>query len=351
MSEYRVIEGAAHAIARAGRARRASARRLGPCSLRGLRPPGPAALRIRARGGSSPEGQRAGTQRGQNAPTPGAHAPAPTALRKAVCARLLPLPGSPLGRRPAVAFSPLRVLPCRCGCALLPSPASGGRARPRCRGRRPSSSPSRCALAAAGPLPFPPPCALGPCAPLCGSVAARCRPCAVSSPLCAAGFLRSPLLPSGSPLRFGSARRVPPWSPPFGASGPGPPRPGARRRCRRAGGFAPGRFFCSGAAPPALCLRWVGFSPCAPPPRRPPPGGSGERVACGLGAAAPAASQLPRGQPFVASCLSGAPSAVVFGFRHPRHYSAALSARKGQDKRRAALAGGLLPRSCVLRVP
>ena len=252
------------------------------------------------------------------------HAPVAALLRQAVCARLLPLPGSPLGRRPAVAFSPLRVLPCRCGCALLPSPASGGRARPRCRGRRPSSSPSRCALAAAGPLPFPPPCALGPCAPLRGSVAARCRPCAVPSPLCAAGFLRSPLLPSGSPLRFGSARRVPPWSPPRGfgapparcgsppgASGPGPPRPGLRRLCRRASA-PPRALFLLGCFAPCAVLR-RGFSPCAPPPRRPPLGGSGEREACGLGLRPP----LLRSSPGVSPSLL-----PVFPALPPLWYSA-----------------------------
>ena len=195
---------------------------------------------------------------------------------------------------------PLCLLPCcRAGVPRpLRSPGPRRRPRPRCAAPVRLMAPSSLSLlAVAGPLPFPPASSLGPCAPLCGSVAARCRPCALASPRYAAGFLWAPLLPSGSPLRFGSARRVPPWSPPRGfgapparcgsppgASGPGPPRPGAGG-ASAAVSFCPRALFCARVLRPLRFSSGGWGSPLRPSrPRRPRWGlrGSARPAAWGL---------------------------------------------------------------------
>ena len=110
-------------------------------------------------------------------------------------------------------------------------------------------------------------------------------------------------------MRFGSARRVPPWSPPSGLRARG-------LLARGLGGVAavlvalpPGSFLCSGAPLPALFafpeavgFRWV--LPRRPPPAAPRWGAPGARC-LRLGAAAPAASLLPGVGLFPSS---GAPS-------------------------------------------
>ena len=185
-------------------------------------------------------------------------------------ASLVRLPfGSPSCGRFFAPSRPAAVLRCACPARPLRAAAPGPAI----------ASPLR----VAGPLGCPPPFALGPCAPLCGSVAARCRPCAVSSPLCAAGFLWSPLLPSGSPLRFGSARRGPPSSPPSGLRARGLLARGFRRLPAAGFGSAPGSFSARVLRP--LRISSGGGSPLRPSrPRRPPWGlrGSARPVPGGL---------------------------------------------------------------------
>ena len=247
--------------------------------------------------GNPVAGQRVGTQRGRRRRSAPLRSPSRLFLRrrphtrparsralrpyaKRYVARCFPCPAP---RWVAVLRSLFRHFAC-CRPASLGSPASGGAPRPRYR-----VSPS-------------------------GRRAARLPPGSLARPVCAALRLRGLSLP---PLRFGFpsvrcglpavalaslggavALRVgspgPPVLAPFGASGPGPPRPGARRLRRRPVALPPGSLLCSGASPPALFLRRVRFSP-APPRPAAPAGGSGVRVACGLGASVPAASQLPRG--------------------------------------------------------
>ena len=213
-------------------------------------------------------------------------------LRKNVCGSLLPLPGSPLGRRAAVAFSPLRVLPCRCACACVPRPLRAARPGP---------------AIAAPALPSP-----GRSAAPRLPRSARVRRCAAPWALAAAPALcspslrcglpvRSPLLCSWSPLRFGSARRGPPSSPPSGLRARGLLARGLGGEAAVLVALPPGSFLCSGAAPPALFLRRVGFSP-APPRPAAPAGGSGVRVALlgGLRAPVPLCGPAPPG--FYPSC-------------------------------------------------
>ena len=242
---------------------------------------------------------------GAKAPTPGQHAPAAVGgSAQKVCGALLPLPPSPLGRGSAVAFCPLRVLPCRCACACCPRPLRGGPPAPAIASPA-SPSPGRSAAPRLVRSGAPPRCRAPP--------AARCRPCALASPRCAVGFLWSPLLCSGAPLRFGSARRVPPSSPPRGfgappapcgsppgASGPGASSPGAGRPVGPPFSALPRALFCARVRCPLRCavFRWrsvpVGFSPCAPRPP-PPAGGLREREARLGGAAAPPPSAAPPG--------------------------------------------------------
>ena len=254
---------------------------------------------------NSAAGQRAGTGRGAavGGPLPTVAKPpffaaaAPhsrlarsRALRpyaKAVCGSLLPLPGSPLGRRAAVAFSPLRVLPPRfAGLARF------GRLAPAPLSRLPFGSPGRSAA---------PRLLRSARVRRSGSVGTRCRPCALASPRSAVGSLWSPLLCSGSPLRFGSARRVPLSSPPSGLRARG-------LLARGLGGFAavlvalpPGSFFVLGCSAPCAfpfsgsCRFSVG-SPPAPPARRPPLGGSGSPVPA-AGGCGPRSFAAPRGWP------------------------------------------------------
>ena len=209
-------------------------------------------------------------------------------LRKNVCGSLLPLPGSPLGRRSAVAFSPLRVLPCRCACACVPRPLRAARPGP---------------AIAAPALPSP-----GRSAAPRLPRSARVRRCAAPWALAAAPALCSPSLRCGLPvwspllrswslLRFGSARRGPPSSPPSGLRARGLLARGGAALWAAFSRCAPGSFLCSGAAPPALFLRRVGFSP-APLPSPPPPlGAPGKRQACSRGLRPPCrcAARLPRG--------------------------------------------------------
>ena len=233
-------------------------RRRCPCSLGGCGPPGLPPCAYARAAARPPRGSGPGPSGGK-APTPGPHAPAPTALRKKgmwAAASLAPLPvGSGVcGRFFATsrAAVPLRL-------RLRPSPASGGGPRPR----------YRCSgVAVAGPLGVPPPCALGPCAPLCGSVAARCRPCAAASPLCAAGALIGcPCFPRGL------AAQAPPFL------------------------SAPGLFFVLGCCAPCAFPPVGGVLPCAPPVPAAPAGGSGEAPSPAGGLRPPCrfAARLPRG--------------------------------------------------------
>lgn len=92
-------------------------------------------------------------------------------------------------------------------------------------------------------------------------------------------------------LRVGSPG--PPVLAPFGASGPGPPRPGARRLRRRAGGFAPGLFFCARVLRP-LRFSSGGGSPLRPSrPRRPRWGLRGSRLPAAWGLRPPLLRSSP----------------------------------------------------------
>lgn len=178
---------------------------------------------------------------------------------------------------------------------LLPSPAPARRARRRFAGPVRRFRP-RAFSALAGPAPRP----LRP--RLCRSArAARCALAGRSLPPGRCGFpslrcgspLRSPLLRSWAPVRL----------PSVAASSRGRPLRGFGGGCLRPGavGGPPGRLFRP--RPRAFCPRVLrplrrvlgvvrGVLPCAPPPRRPRWGLRG--AGClRLGAAAPAASQLP----------------------------------------------------------
>ena len=260
----------------------------------GAAAPRAAALRLRARGVSSPEGQRAGTRRGQMPPLPARTLPRLSALRKEVFGALLPLSGSPLGRRPAVAFSPLRVLP-PC-CAVLARLARCGRRAPA-----PLSRPASVVFSLALSRSRGPGRSLSPRLDRSGRVRRSAAPWPLAGPVClrprlrcaAGALLGCPCCAVPWALCSAWPRRVPPWSPP----------PGLRARgllARGRGGFA---AVCS-ASPPvsfllACCARCAylrrGFSPCAPPPRRPPLGGSGEREASGLGGRGPRCFAAPPG--------------------------------------------------------
>lgn len=199
-------------------------------------------------------------------------------LRKNVCGSLLPLPGSPLGRRAAVAFSPLRVLPCRCACACVPRPLRAARPGP---------------AIAAPALPSP-----GRSAAPRLPRSARVRRCAAPWALAAAPALcspslrcglpvRSPLLCSWSPLRFGSARRGPPSSPPSGLRARGLLARGRGGGAAVLVASAPGLFFMLGGSAPCAFPPAGGVLPCAPPVPAAPAGGSGEAPGLFQGAAAP----------------------------------------------------------------
>lgn len=171
---------------------------------------------------------------------------------------------------------------------LRPSPASGGSPRPR----------YRCSgVAVAGPLGCPPAPSLGPCAPLCGSVGSRCRPCALL-PLAA---LRAPCAVALAALVVAVALRVgspgPPVLAPFGASGPGPPRPGRGGPLGRLSPLRPGLFFVLGCCAPCAFPPAGGVLPLSPRPF--PRWGKGSARPC-WGACGPPpgfAGRLPRGCP------------------------------------------------------
>ena len=233
-----------------------------PSALGGAHAPPPSAAR-----------QRGGTQRGRTAPTPAPHAPAPygrSAKRKCAPAVAVRLPvGSPLN---APAFSPLRGLPCR--CASLAALARSGRARP---------------LRTAAWLP--PAFSLGRWVRASRSPAARCRRGAPASPRCAAGFLRSPLLPSGAPVLRAAVAGSPRLRP-CGLRA-APLRRRGRSRFALPSCFAPGSL-CPRVLRP-LRFPPAGVLPCAPPVPAAPAGGSGEAGCLAAGGCAPAASQLPPG--------------------------------------------------------
>ena len=301
MSEYQVRGGCCTRLRSPLRSQAALMRRsLLVGSLRG--PAGPPGRPAPAKAGPAarpPRGRGPGSGGGLWPPLPALMLPGLSALRKEVCGALLPLPPSPFGSGVCGRFlaapgaaAPLR----RCLAGL--APFGPGPPAPAVAG----SGPADGALVAVAPrrrraAPFPPGSLARPVCAVAGSVGARCRPCALASPRSAVGFLWSPLLCSGAPLRFGSARRVPPWSPPSGLRARG-------LLARGLGGVAavpllrPRALFCARAL---RSLRFSlfrklsvfgGFSPGAPRPP-PPAGGLRERVACGLGAAAPAASLLP----------------------------------------------------------
>ena len=163
-------------------------------------------------------------------------------------------------------FCPLRV-PC---CPGAPTP---GRV-PFGAGRPPFVRPG---------FPGPPASSVGPCAPLCGSVAAPWGPFPFGSPSLRFGLPLVALAPSPASLRFsGSPRRDPPGAP-FGPSlrvgpravGSAGLRPRGLRRPSAALFWpsAPGPFFLRRRllppcfpSPGVLCVS--GVLPCAP---RPPP--------------------------------------------------------------------------------
>ena len=306
MSEYQVKEGA-HS-ARAGCARRAIARRRCPCSLGGCGPPGLPPCAYARAAARPPRGRRPGPGGGQRPPLPAFLLPRLRRYAKMYVGPCFPCP-------PPLWVGVLRSLFALFACCraaalrLLPSPASARAPRPR------FAAPVRRFLPRASRSPGPGR-SLSPRLPRSG----RVRRCAAPWPLAAAPALcfpslrcglpvRSPWLCSWSPLRFGSARRVPPWSPPRGfgapparcgsppgASGPGPPRPGLRRLCRRASAPPRALFLLGCFAPCAVLLR-VGFSP-APPRPAAPAGGSGVRGAH-LGGPAGPHPALPGGSPGV----------------------------------------------------
>ena len=170
-------------------------------------------------------------------------------------------------------------------------------------------------LRVAGPLGCPPALSLGPCAPFPAPWALAAAP-ALWLPL---GALRAPCSVALASLVGALAQRVglpgPPVLAPFGASGPGPPRPGLSPPS--GGGFPPrpGLFFllacCARCAiPPA------GVSPLRPSrPRRPRWGlrGSGLPAAGGCG---------PR-------CFA-APPGMGSSSRAPSHCSGAGKGLAGQ---------------------
>jgi len=235
---------------------------------------------------------------------------------------------------------------------LLPSPRRARRARRRFAGPVRRFRP-RAFSALAGPAPRPLRPRLRRSALACAlarSAGARCRRAAAPCPRCAAG------LPCGRPCcaraRVCGCRRSPL---PLGAArlrgfGGGCLRPGAVggavRRLFPA--LAPG---LAARALPVACCRSVaaavlrrGVLPCAPPVPAAPAGGSGEAGCLRLGAAAPAASQLPRG---LARCCFPVLSVRVggIGLQVARQRLARpASSRKGDTERRAALAG--CPRPC-----
>ena len=282
MSEYQVIEGA-HS-ARAGCARRASARRRCPCSLGGCGPPGLPPCAYARAAARPPRGRRPGPGGGQGphsrpsrsraygAPQRGMWGPAslaPLPFGSGCCGRFLAASGAAAPLRCACWARPLRAGP--------PGPAS-----------RPRSGVSSLALRArrGRAAPFPP----GSLArAVCAAVRLRGRslpPLRFASPRCAVGFLWAPLLCSGALLRFGSARRVPPWSPALRLRARG-------LRARGLGGVAavlvalpPGAFFAR-VLRPLRCPPAGGVLPLSPRPfprwgkgcARPVPGGCGPRAA------------------------------------------------------------------------
>ena len=194
---------------------------------RGPRPPGPPPCANAPAAARPPKGSGPGPGGGKCPHSRPARSRAYRRSAKEVFGALLPLSGSPLGRRPAVAFSPLRVLP-PC-CAVLARLARCGRRAPA-----PLSRPASVVFSLALSRSRGPGRSLSPrlrCA--AGSLLGRpC--CAVPWALCSAW-----------------PRRVPPWSPPSGLRARGLL---ARGLAAQAPPFlsAPGLFFCSRAAPAAL---------------------------------------------------------------------------------------------------
>ena len=177
---------------------------------------------------------------------------------------------------------------------LLPSPASARAPRPRFAAPVRLMAPSSLSLlAGAGPLPFPPAPSLGPCAPLCGSVAARCLPCALASPRCAAGSLcgrpgcaRGRLCASG--WLAGS-----PLGRPLCGFGPGASSPGGCGRFAPAFLSRPRALFVLGCFAPCALPPVGGVLPCAPPVPAAPAGGSGDAQGPTGGPAGPRAALRP----------------------------------------------------------
>lgn len=263
---------------------------------RGPRPPGPPPCANAPAAARPPKGSGPGPGGGKCPHSRPARSRAYRRSAKEVFGALLPLSGSPLGRRPAVAFSPLRVLP-PC-CAVLARLARCGRRAPAPLSRPASVVFSLALSRSAGrAAPFPPGFAAlrAPCSV---ALAALCLgPCAARGP---AG---SPL---GRPLR---------------GFGPGASSPGGWRRKRRRFFLPPGSFFArvlrplrflrrgfpGGATDPrdasldALEPSLPGSPPAPPRPAAPRWVAPGSARPPALGAAAPAALQLPRGG-FVKPC-------------------------------------------------
>ena len=252
------------------------------------------------------------------------------------CGRPVRLPLLPSWSPALPLLCALRVLPGRCACACCPRPlrrgAPAAASLPRSGALRPPSASLR--LPGPPPGPCPPALALGPCAPLRGSVASRWPRCAWAAlrPLrasCAA--LRSPLLCSVRPLALRGFPAGAPWARPLRLRASGrrlrlfapvvafaPALRFASPAARAASGaVGSGPWACAGRWPacfglrprgllaargglPPLAvrclrlLRWLRGSPLPPPrPCRPLRGLAGSARPPALGAPAPGPSGLP----------------------------------------------------------
>lgn len=227
----------------------------------GPRPPGPPPCANARAASRPPRGSGPGPGGGECPHSRPARSRAYRRSAKRYLARCFPCP-APLWV--AALRSPFRHFACcrRAALCLPGSPAAGGAPRPRCRGRRPPSAASLWSRR--------PGRSLSPRLARSGRVRRSAAPWPLAGPVClrprlrcAAGFLRAPLLRCALGLVQRVAPPGPPLVAPFGASGPGPPRPGARRLRRRLLGFAPGLFF-------ARVLRPLRFPPAGVLPLRPP---------------------------------------------------------------------------------